>query len=1336
MYRPIARHIGRSTLIHKRLITSRGSKLHKPATELSGPSSSPSAMTASTLGSNLGFLKSSQVSISPGFDPFDMSHASTLRTTTQCRDVMQLWSLLEACLCSKYMSRAFSILQSLYMIHSHRPYFIDDYNMYLSCLVENNFIKSTEDLDSTLAEHLEKQFPLVEYNDKTLAIMIHNALKFDLEYASTIRSLNTYFEMHMTGIKNVLSNIDVLTVSDFKKLYSDLHLIRLNDIPEAVRLVVEKQCNLASTQSHTYIHKSVQESVPTREHEAISEEGGMQPSLDDSTEKSTQSKSQFSAESNRHTATELSLDETIMPLEKDVVKLTAVDTLGMRVVRHTLLGLNLNDEQRKKIAEFHFDANKNLLNVDENKSIDFFEIFQSLKSEEEKIEFEKSLDEFNQERQRALENRATDAAKERWKHDSDEARARGDISIEKKLNVKLWKWYNDMLPLVKEELKRCNEAMTAKLSRSPENSSHEIKQNKARLEYGPYLSLVDPEKMCVITILELLKLNSTGGVIEGMRTARAVIAVGKAIEMEFRSEQLLKSESQTFKDVNKKSHQFKKYVQRAKSAFRSIKIEESKIVWPQAARAKIGSIMISMLIHIAKVDIEGTDPFTKQKVYGEAPAFSHGYQYHNGSKLGVLKIHRTLIHQINGERLVASVQPQLLPMLVRPRRWKNWKSGGYYYTQSTLVRSKDSPEQIAYLKAVSDANAIDTVYDGLNVLGETAWTINKRIFNVMSEVWNKGEPFLEIPGIQDKLDLLPPPPRDADPSVHREWKLKNKEIANKFSSNRSVRCDSNYKLEIARAFLGEKFYFPHNLDFRGRAYPLSPHFNHLGNDMSRGLLIFWKGKRLGPGGLKWLKVHLSNLFGFDKASLSERIAFTEGHLEDIKECAEHPLGANKWWLQADKPWQALATCMELTEAYKLENPEDYVSHQPVHQDGTCNGLQHYAALGGDIEGATQVNLVPNDRPQDVYSHVAKLVITRLEAAANKGDEYAKILKDKITRKVVKQTVMTNVYGVTYVGATFQIDKQLSNIFDDRKYSLELSKYLTKHVFAAVRELFQGAHLIQDWLGECAKKISKSIRLDVDEKSFKNGNKPDFMSSVIWTTPLGLPIVQPYRETTRKQVSTNLQTVFISDPFSVNPINARRQKAGFPPNFIHSLDASHMLLSAAECGKNKLDFASVHDSYWTHGCDVDQMNICLREQFIKLHEVDLIERLKIEFDERYKNYVQIARVDKTSDLARKIISIRAELSNSLGRPATLADEIYMEKSRTCLLQSENPDEVKRGNEIVTTVSLLEQLPNIEDIESKKSDGSTIMILVPLRLPDIPPKGDFDVKELRNSKYFFS
>jgi DNA-directed RNA polymerase, mitochondrial len=38
-----------------------------------------------------------------------------------------------------------------------------------------------------------------------------------------------------------------------------------------------------------------------------------------------------------------------------------------------------------------------------------------------------------------------------------------------------------------------------------------------------------------------------------------------------------------------------------------------------------------------------------------------------------------------------------------------------------------------------------------------------------------------------------------------------------------------------------------------------------------------------------------------------------------------------------------------------------------------------------------------------------------------------------------------------------------------------------------------------------------------------------MTSVIWTTPMGLPIVQPYRKLKRKQIMTGLQSVYISDP---------------------------------------------------------------------------------------------------------------------------------------------------------------------------------------------------------------
>lgn len=41
--------------------------------------------------------------------------------------------------------------------------------------------------------------------------------------------------------------------------------------------------------------------------------------------------------------------------------------------------------------------------------------------------------------------------------------------------------------------------------------------------------------------------------------------------------------------------------------------------------------------------------------------------------------------------------------------------------------------------------------------------------------------------------------------------------------------------------------------------------------------------------------------------------------------------------------------------------------------GSCNGLQHYAALGLDATGGAQVNLVPSGKPQDVYSGVCDVV---------------------------------------------------------------------------------------------------------------------------------------------------------------------------------------------------------------------------------------------------------------------------------------------------------------------------------------------------------------------------
>jgi DNA-directed RNA polymerase len=86
-------------------------------------------------------------------------------------------------------------------------------------------------------------------------------------------------------------------------------------------------------------------------------------------------------------------------------------------------------------------------------------------------------------------------------------------------------------------------------------------------------------------------------------------------------------------------------------------------------------------------------------------------------------------------------------------------------------------------------------------------------------------------------------------------------------------------------------------------------------------------------------------------------------------------------------------------------------------------MQHYAALGRDDRGARQVNLAYSDRPGDVYTAILKLVLKEMEIEEDEQNlEVVKSLQGNINRKVIKQTVMTSVYGVTFIGARKQIQR--------------------------------------------------------------------------------------------------------------------------------------------------------------------------------------------------------------------------------------------------------------------------------------------------------------------------
>lgn len=55
----------------------------------------------------------------------------------------------------------------------------------------------------------------------------------------------------------------------------------------------------------------------------------------------------------------------------------------------------------------------------------------------------------------------------------------------------------------------------------------------------------------------------------------------------------------------------------------------------------------------------------------------------------------------------------------------------------------------------------------------------------------------------------------------------------------------------------------------------------------------------------------------------------------------------------------------------------------------------------------------------------------------------------------------------------------------------------------------------------------------------------------------------------------------------------------------------MMLTALECQSQELTFAAVHDSYWTHACNIDKMSGIIRDTFIALHSSDVLVKLEEE-----------------------------------------------------------------------------------------------------------------------------
>jgi DNA-directed RNA polymerase len=530
------------------------------------------------------------------------------------------------------------------------------------------------------------------------------------------------------------------------------------------------------------------------------------------------------------------------------------------------------------------------------------------------------------------------------------------------------------------------------------------------------------------------------------------------------------------------------------------------------------------------------------------------------------------------------VLPIFRPMKERPLRWTNPWNGGYHRLRLPLVKS-----------ARIDYRAVDMphVYQAVNAMQDVALAINVPTYNLVRKMWANGISIGKLPrGVQEPL-----PGRLPD----EEWAtLSESQRASRNALARSVReanrqaasdvAGIGQTLDIASELGTDPFWLPYQLDYRGRAYAV-PLFNHQGPDWMRAMIDFAEGKPLGDRGATWLGITLAGLWDgpekLSKAPYQDRYSWTEDNEELIRSIVADPLGDMRW-AEADKPWLFLRTAMDWV-GY-LEQGEDFVSYLPLALDGSCSGVQHYSAMLRDQQGGAEVNLVPNDRPADVYGTVSADVLA-IMAEMEDSIEKTWWLAHGVNRKVCKKPVMTYGYSSRVPGFTewYQYEFVVPWIKKHGDPGIEphkLARWLAKVTLQAVEARLTAVAGGMGWLQTCAKLVSKQDK------------------GLDWVTPDGFPVRQEIRSCPSVRVDTALrgERIRVAIPGEPKGIDKAAMEQGIGPNFVHSMDAAHLRLCAnALVGREVSSMLFIHDSFGVLAADMDTLYVTVRQTFVDMYE---------------------------------------------------------------------------------------------------------------------------------------
>lgn len=705
---------------------------------------------------------------------------------------------------------------------------------------------------------------------------------------------------------------------------------------------------------------------------------------------------------------------------------------------------------------------------------------------------------------------------------------------------------------------------------------------------APFLNSVAVDKAAYLTLKMVID-----GVSNRYSLTKVAMAIAGALEDEFKFSLFEEKEKAWFRVI--RNEVTKRTGNRYYRRYALIHTMNKKALidyepWSKTEKLHLGCKLIDLLIQATGI-VE-----VKTQVYSRR----HRQTY-------VVATEKTLewIEKVNANG--ATLSPFYLPCVVPPKDWTEPEGGGYHTNELRPLPMIKTYNR-KYLEEMK-GHDMPLEYAAMNALQRTKWAVNQRVMDVMQAAWDSGEPWKGIPARNDVP--IPPSPfpnmdKDAMSEDQRQrfvaWKHTASRIHQMNARNQSKRMQFVRTIQLAQRFSQyEGFYFPYQMDFRGRKYTTVPFLTPQGTAYAKALLQFGTAKPIETQEqADWLAIHGANCFGMDKVAFIDRKLFVYSNSERILECAEDPMN-NRWWLEADEPWMFLAFCFEWA-GFTAEG-FGFMSYLPVGMDGSNNGLQHFSAQLRDEIGGAATNLIPFEKPQDIYQRVADRVIERLKVQVEKGDEMAQHwLNFGISRKTCKRPVMVVPYGGQRYSCRGYIEEFIVEKVEEGAVApwgddhFAASQYLTGYVWDAIGEIVVSARVAMGWIQDVASKVSKL-------------NLP-----LIWTSPSGFVVQQQYPSVEERRVTTYIDNTLIkptANELNMEKLDKRRAVQGSSPNFVHSMDAAAMTITITKALGEGIDsFAMIHDSYGTHVADTPRLAKLIREAFVEMYtENDVLEQFR-------------------------------------------------------------------------------------------------------------------------------